>query len=73
MIELRGQSFIMCEHERRAVQLLDNFGHREGLAGAGDTEQYLVLLAFVETARKIGNGRLLVTLRTVGKPPAGRP
>ena len=55
----------MGEHERRAVQLLDDFGHREGLAGAGDTEQNLMLLAFIDTARKVGDGCLLVTLRTV--------
>ena len=31
-----------------------------------DAEQNLMLLAFIDTAREIGNGRLLVALRTVG-------
>ncbi len=35
-IELRGEDLVRCEHQRRALQLLDHLGHGEGLAAARD-------------------------------------
>ena len=39
VVELRGEGLVVREDERRAVGLLDDLGHGEGLAGAGDAEQ----------------------------------
>jgi hypothetical protein len=44
-IELRRQSFVRREHERRALRIGDDVRHREGLARAGDAEQHLLALA----------------------------
>ena len=45
MIKLRGQSFVVRQNQRRAADFLDHLGHGEGLAGAGDAQQHLVLFA----------------------------
>jgi hypothetical protein len=50
----------MRQNEGGALTLLDNLGHREGFAGAGDAEQDLVLFSGGEPADKIGNGAGLV-------------
>ena len=47
------------------LQLLDDLGHGEGFAGAGDTEQDLVLFAGVEAGDEFGDGAGLVALRLV--------
>jgi hypothetical protein len=41
-IELGGERLVGREDERRALRRLDDLGHGEGLAGAGDAEQHLV-------------------------------
>ena len=48
VVELGGQGLVVGEDEGRAVELLDDLGHGEGFAGAGDAEQDLVLVAGVE-------------------------
>ncbi len=55
----------MREDERGAVHLLDDLGHGEGLAGAGDAEQDLVLVSGVEAGDELGDGAGLVALRLV--------
>ena len=45
--------------------LLDDLGHGEGLAGAGDAEQDLVLVSGVEAGDELGDGAGLVALRLV--------
>ena len=45
VIKLRRQRLVVRQNERRTVDLVDELGHREGLAGAGDAQQHLVLLA----------------------------
>ena len=50
VIELGGEGLVVGEDERGAVGLLDDLGHGEGLAGAGDAEEDLVLLAGGEAA-----------------------
>jgi hypothetical protein len=42
VIELGSQSLVVREDEGGAVQLFDDLGHGEGLAGAGDAEDDLV-------------------------------
>ena len=49
------------------LQLLDDLGHGEGLAGAGDAEQDLVFLAGVEAGDEFGDGAGLVALGLVGR------
>ena len=51
--ELRGQRLVVRDHERRLLRLLDDPGHRRGLAGAGGAEQGLVALARQEGAREL--------------------
>ncbi len=52
VIELRRQRLVVRQDQRRAVQVLDDLGHREGLARAGNAQQYLVLLAVGDAARE---------------------
>ena len=40
--------------------MLDELGHREGLAGTGHTEQHLMLLAALHAAHQFPNGFRLV-------------
>jgi hypothetical protein len=47
------------------LDLLDDLGHGEGLAGAGDAEQDLVLVSGVEAGDELGDGAGLVALRLV--------
>ena len=56
----------MCKNERRAVQLFDDLRHGEGLAGASDAEQHLVLLARGDAGDEFGDGARLVSLGLVG-------
>lgn len=41
--QLRGERFIVRKNERRTVHALDNACHREGLAGARDAEEHLLV------------------------------
>jgi hypothetical protein len=45
VVELRGEGLVVREDERGALDLLNDGGHGEGFAGAGDAEQDLVLFA----------------------------
>ncbi len=44
-VELRGQSLVGGENDRRASGALDDMRHRKGLARAGNAEQHLVAFA----------------------------
>ena len=66
VIELRRQRLVVRQDQRRAVHLLDDLGHRVGLARAGDAEQHLVLLAVVEPAGERLDGAALVSGRLIG-------
>src|SRR5882762_1711814 len=61
MIELRSQSLIVRENERRTINSFDDLGHRESLSRTGDPEKDLVLLAGINAADKLLNGSGLVT------------
>ena len=72
-VELRGQSLVGREDQRRALRRLDHLGHGEGLARAGDAEQHLIALMrsdaldqFVDRLRLVALG---LELRDDAKPP----
>ena len=50
----------MHHHERRPVDRFDDLGHREGLAGSGDTQQHLAEVAAIEPVDQLGYRPLLV-------------
>src|SRR6266851_7984576 len=66
VIKLGGQGFVVGEDERRAIHGFDDLGHREGLAGASDAEENLMLFAGIYAAHELVNGRGLVAARLVG-------
>ena len=65
VIELRRQRLVVRQDQRRPIRLLDDLGHGEGLARAGDPEQRLVLLAGGKAGDQFLNGAALVAARTV--------
>ena len=65
VIELRGEGFVVGEDERGAVELGDDLGHGEGLAGAGDAEEGLILFAGGDAGDELADGGRLVALRLV--------
>ena len=66
MVELGGEGLVVREDEGGALDGLDDLGHGEGFAGAGDAEQDLVLLAGGETGDEFADGSGLVALGLVG-------
>ena len=58
--ELRGQRFVVRQHQGRAVHGGNDLGHGEGFAGAGDAEQDLVFVAAFDAAHELADGRRLV-------------
>jgi len=58
--ELRRQYLVVGDDKCRALQLLDDVGHREGLARARDAQKDLVLQPVAETLHEPGDGRGLV-------------
>ena len=66
VVELRRQGLVMRQDQRGAIQLLDDLGHREGLARSGDAEQHLVLVAVQNAARQRLDRLPLISLRLVG-------
>ena len=76
-IELGGERLVVGEDQRGALGGLDDLGHGEGLARAGDAEQHLILLAFIDALDQFGNGlgliagRVIVRLNAEGDPAFG--
>ena len=66
VVELGGEGLVVGEDEGGAVGLLDDLGHGEGLAGAGDAEEDLVLFAGGEAVDELVDGAGLVALGLVG-------
>ncbi len=66
VIELGGEGLVVGEDQRRTVGLLDDLGHGEGLAGAGDAEEDLVFFAGGETANELVDGARLVAAGLIG-------
>jgi hypothetical protein len=65
-VQLRRQRLVGRHHQRRPVHLLDDVGHREGLAAAGDAEEHLVGFARLETCDQLGDGAGLIAARLHG-------
>ena len=65
LIELRRERFVVSQHKRRPLRLLDHVGDRERLAAAGDAEQNLILGPIIETANQRFDGLRLVALRCI--------
>ena len=51
----------MGQNEGGTIGLLDDFGHGEGFAGAGDTEEDLVAFSGGETFHEFSDGAGLIT------------
>jgi hypothetical protein len=66
VVELGGEGLVMGEDEGGALDLLDDLGHGEGFAGAGDAEEDLVFLSGAEAGDELGDGAGLVALGFVG-------
>ena len=64
-VELRGEDLVGRHHQRRPLQRLDDLGHGEGLARAGDAEQHLALLAVERLLGQFLDRRRLVAGRLV--------
>src|SRR6185295_19946106 len=60
--ELRGERFIVREHERRALHALDDASDRESFAAARDAEQLLIFGAVVQAPDERIDGGRLITL-----------
>jgi hypothetical protein len=58
--ELGSERLVVGENDSGAVEVLDDFGHGEGLPGTGDSEEDLVALAVGEAADELGDGFGLV-------------
>ena len=63
--ELRGKRFVVSKNKCRAVHLRDDVRHGEGLAGAGNAEQYLLALAVKNAVCKLFYRLRLVARRRV--------
>ncbi len=59
-VELRRQGLVVRHDQGRFLQLLDDRGDREGLAGAGRAQQDLVLESALDAVDKLADGFRLV-------------
>ncbi len=59
-VELGGQRLVVRDHQGRPVDPLDDVGHGEGLARAGDPQQHLVFGALVQAVDQGLDGLRLV-------------
>ena len=59
-VELGGEGLVRGQNEGRALGGLDQLGHGEGLAGAGDAQEDLIGLAVLDALGQLANGPRLV-------------
>ena len=59
-VELRRQCLVVCNNQRRFIQLLDDIRHRKSFSGTGDTQKSLALVAFLEPFDQVSDGLGLV-------------
>src|SRR3954465_14655728 len=68
--ELRGERLVVSDHERGLLDLLDDPGHRRGLARAGRAEQRLVALTLADARGELlDRPRLVAGGAVVGRGP----
>jgi hypothetical protein len=65
VVELRRQRFVVGQHERRPVRLLDHLGHGVRLARAGDAQKHLMLFRIAHAPGKLLDGLALIAPRLV--------
>ena len=58
--KLGGQRFIVGQHQGRSLHLLDDIGHSEGFARAGDAQQRLLRQAQLHSLGQFGDSLRLV-------------
>ena len=58
--QLGGQGLVVGQHQSGPLDLLDDLGHGEGLAGAGDPQQGLLIQAHLNTLGQGFDGLRLV-------------
>ena len=60
LVELGGEGLVVADDQRGLLHALDDVGHREGLAAAGDAQQDAVRLAGEDLAgQRVDGGRLI--------------
>ena len=59
-VELGGQRLVVRQDQRRPLHGLDDVGHRERLARAGDAHQHLLLAIRAQTFDQRGDGLRLI-------------
>ena len=60
LVKLGGQGLVVGQHQSGALNSLDDVGHGEGFAGAGDAQQGLVLMAALQPRNQRVDGLGLV-------------
>ena len=58
--ELGGQGLVVGQHQGGPLDLLDDLGHGEGLARAGDAQKHLMLEALFNALSQRGDGLRLI-------------
>ena len=64
-VELSCEGFVVRKNEGGAAEVLDDIGHRERLAAAGDAEQRLCRQSLTQTFRELSDGFRLIARRLV--------
>ncbi len=65
MEKLCRQRLVVRKDESRPAGLLNKLCHGEGLAGTGDSKQYLMFFALRQATAQFVNGAALVALRLI--------
>jgi len=65
VVELGGEGLVVSQNQRRAIRLLDDLGHGEGFAGAGNAEQHLMFFAVQEPLDELVDGAGLIAARLI--------
>ena len=65
-VKLGGEGFVVGHHQGWELQLLDDVGNGEGLAGAGCAEQHLVVVAFFDAGNQFLDGVRLIAGGFIG-------
>ena len=65
--QLCREDLVVCEHERRPLDALDDLGHRVRLSGAGHAEQHLLVNAVFQALHERIDRLRLVARRLIGR------